>query len=520
MNHRKRILALATPLTLLLLAAPARAGDFIDTRISYTLGDDNFFKNAGEQVPDSPSIGIGDRPGYELPFDNLDLRTTGRENELHLALYKKVEGIFPGLTTEALAAVRLSLGASIGFGDDSSYIRLAYALDRARTGKHQLEVVLFPLSSDRFRIGTLWDLTWAGGDMFPRGEGISPAFKLGGTHGKFYWWGGMKMVLAEKAPTYSTDESGTVHETTDKEMLYSALGGAGVEPTEGLKLDLSGGHVQNAWNRNKTPGVEGSLVTSSGFSARIGYGKGLKVGLSADLQLVRTDIEYLEALSRKPKYDPGGGVSWRVSLEGTAFAQILEDPDVFGGTKAQWAPAAALDARMQYRYLRLNFTTIYRSLGFAVANLPGMPAYQAFSGDALVQPQLVFALAADYNFPRVALTPGAQVGLEMPAAVKTELYARDTGSTGPPTLVGTHTLLVRYTGDLVVLPEGQERLPAYYARATLRWDPSEIITLIAFVQLVYDQNTTILKLNPDLTKSRVFDEPVRLGAGFVAQARF
>jgi len=35
----------------LLTAAPARAGDFMDTRVTWTFRDDNVLADAGEQLP-------------------------------------------------------------------------------------------------------------------------------------------------------------------------------------------------------------------------------------------------------------------------------------------------------------------------------------------------------------------------------------------------------------------------------------------------------------------------------------
>lgn len=515
-SRRALILTLA-----LLLPATARAGDFIDTRISFTLGDDNFLKSAGQQIPDSPLLGIGDREGYELPFDNLDLATTGRENELHLVLYKKMAGILPGLTTEVAAAMEINmaeLGRASAFADDSSYIRLSYAIDRARTGSKYLDLVLFPLSGDRFRVGYLYDLTWGGANMFPRKRGITPALKLGANFGKVYAWAGMKAVLAQTELSESANEQGTKEETSEAETLYSALAGVGTEPVPGLSIDLSGGYVQQA--RNPVKDVAGKLVTATGFSARVAYGRGLKVGLSSDLRLLRNDPEFLEQLGQKPSYNPGGGLAWRVALEGNAIAQVLGDPDRYGATKRQWAPAAALDVRMQVNYLRMNLTAVYRSLEFSLLNTPSLTPYLGFPADAIVQPQIFTAISADYYFPKIAINPGFQAGVELPGAVKTELYATEVGSNAPPTLIGDHTMLIRSTGERVLLPEGKGRLPSFSVRLNARWYASDILTLLAFVLITYDQNTSILQLNADLTKSRIFDEPIRFGAGLTAQGRF
>ena len=518
---------LAGGLLLLLMApAQARAGDFIDTRITFTIGDDNFFKSAGQQIPDSPLFGIGDREGYELPFDNLDMATTGRENELHLVLYKKVEGILPGLITEVAAALEINLAELEArdpvlyraFSDDSSYIRLQYAIDADKSGDKYLDLVLFPLSGDRFRAGYLYDLTWGGKNLFRKRKGPTPAFKLGGNHGKFYWWGGMKFVMAPTVPDAYKREDESVKETTEWETLYGALAGVGAQPIEGLSVDLSGGYLQIA--RNPVEQVPDMIVSTSGFSARLAYGRGLEVGLSSDLRLVRNDPEYLEALSRKPIYAPGEGLSWRVAAEGTAVVQVLADQDSYGASKRQWASAAAVDFRLQHNYLRANLTGVYRSLAFTLLEMPSFPSYKAFAEDAIVDPQIFFALSADYHFPGLHLTPGVQAGVEFPAAIKTQMGAFFVGSNPSSALVGEKTVLFPSSSTPKILAEGKSRLPVYSWRLTARWYPSEILTIMAFVLFAYDSNASVLVTTPDANFKWIYDEPFRLGAGITAQARF
>ena len=76
-------------------------GDFMDTRLSWTFGDDDFLHPTGSSFPLSPSFSIGDRPQYRLFFDALNSRFAGRENLTHLVMYKKMPGFIPRLTTEA-----------------------------------------------------------------------------------------------------------------------------------------------------------------------------------------------------------------------------------------------------------------------------------------------------------------------------------------------------------------------------------------------------------------------------------
>ncbi|MCC6748805.1 MAG: hypothetical protein IT371_14190 [Deltaproteobacteria bacterium] len=511
----------------LFVAGPAWGGDFIDSRITFTIGDDNFLKRAGQQVPDSPKLGIGDREGYELSFDNLDLATSGRENQLRLVLYKKVEGILPGLFTEAAGALRIDFAelqqqdprVNKVFQDDSSYIRLMYALDPGKLGTRFVDLVLFPLSGDRFRVGYLYDLTWGGTDMFPRRKGrLSPGFKLGGNHGRFYWWGGMKFVPASTAPRESKDEQGLTITTEELETFYSALAGVGVQPIDGLSIDLSGAHIQMAENPIKD--VAGELVTATGFSARVAYGRGLKVGLSSDLRLLRNDPEFIEQLGTRPTYNPAGGVSWRVAFEANAIAQTLADPDRYGATTVQWATAGALDARLQWKYLRVNLTGVYRSLQFILLETPSFVPFQSFPKDAEVSPQIFGALSVDYHFARLGLTPGVQFGVELPAAVKTQLTAQAVGSNAPRTVIGENTIVIRANGRPDILPEGESRVPLVQSRVSLRWHASSILTLVGFAFITLDNNASVLRINPDLSKTRIFDDALRFGAGITAQARF
>src|SRR4051812_14656304 len=91
---------------LLLCSGVAHAWDFVDTRLNFTLTDENLLVKPGETNPNVPGLRI-DRPNQFgiLFFDNYDTRFTGYENLTHLVLYKKVEkGRF---VAEAALAIRM-----------------------------------------------------------------------------------------------------------------------------------------------------------------------------------------------------------------------------------------------------------------------------------------------------------------------------------------------------------------------------------------------------------------------------
>jgi hypothetical protein len=137
------------------------AGGFMDTRLTWTFGDDDFLHKTGEIIPLSPTFSVGERPQYRLFFDNLNSRFTGRENVTHLVMYKKLPGFIDGLTTEAALVVRLDLGQlatqsgnlNSALYDTGSYLRMFY-----QTGSNEktgLGLTFFPLDTDRFRLGYL-----------------------------------------------------------------------------------------------------------------------------------------------------------------------------------------------------------------------------------------------------------------------------------------------------------------------------------------------------------------------------
>ena len=84
----------------------------MDTRLTWTFGDDDFLHKTGELIPLSPTFGIGDRPQYRLFFDNLNSRFSGRENLTHLVMYKKMPAFIDKLTTEAALVLRFDLARS------------------------------------------------------------------------------------------------------------------------------------------------------------------------------------------------------------------------------------------------------------------------------------------------------------------------------------------------------------------------------------------------------------------------
>lgn len=517
MRSLRTVLLLAAAIIVAAASTEARAKEnFVDTRLTFTFGDDNFLADAGETMVDSPRAGFGDRPGYNLFFDNLDTQFTGRENILHLVLYKKMPGFIPGLTTEAAAVVRadFSDANNIRFIDDGTYLRLVYNLSRGRRkNAPELDVTMFPISTDRFRVGYLYTLTWGGAAIFPGAiDNLTPGVKFA-----FRWAGGYAFAGMKTARILTNPPPGGGEESRGREAetFYGGLAGFGLNLPARIKVEASGGYFMMGENPNN--GVEGELVQTFGTSARISHHKGMPVGISTDLKLYRTDAEFLESIGEKEPYKEGA-FSYQLTLEGTYVGQVLEDPQNFGSTTVQWGYAGALSAKMKWDYLRAHLTTFVRSVEFILLNVPSFVPYQALDPQVDAKPELFIAAGADWYFKKRRLTVGGMFGsILVPARVETTLRA-DTG--GQPVYLGKRTLIIRDEGNFSILKEGDDPAPILAAKATVRWDLSKMFTLFAVGLIQYDRNFTNLTTLANGTAQLTTEEPWRVGAMVYAQARY
>src|SRR5262249_11004063 len=146
----------------------------------------------GLAYPLSQSFNISERPQYRLFFDNLNSRYAGRENLTHLGLYKKMPGFIKNLDTEASLTLRFDLSQlgsqtnnlNQSIYDAGSFIRLFYHTDGNPEGKVGLGLTLWPIDTDRFRLGYLYTNSWGGSasyinqSIFPGIQGSAPGAKL------------------------------------------------------------------------------------------------------------------------------------------------------------------------------------------------------------------------------------------------------------------------------------------------------------------------------------------------------
>jgi hypothetical protein len=527
------------------LSANAYAGDFVDTRLNFTLTDENVLVKPGETNPSVPGLRISQPNQFGiLFFDNYDTRYTGYENLTHIVLYKKFER--PHWTAEAALALRLLQFSDINLStlDDSSYVRVAYYFDKTRAKVDNISLTAFPMSADRMRLGYSYRLSWGGSPIFfkfnpdlpasatpPVNSAPAPGARLQYTNEMVTAWAGFKTsVLLNKNPSIS-----------DLSVIYGVLGGVGVDVLRNhLRLDLNGGYFYRGNNPNFYPTQQvgpGMCATSTGTcsypdypvwtagaSFQISVWDGLPPSLSADYALFRNDPTSATRYFTKPVYRPG--FTWLAQSEVTYTGTAVQDFDNPGSTKLQNGYAGDVNLRAQYGHFRFKLDVSMRSLEFMLINQPSLVPYTSLPNGSDIQPDIFAAVGFDYNFPSIGLTLGPTVGVDRPANVTPpKAQAQLCGNTGGA-LCTPATIVVRSEGDYSILPVVDATGAHVYAapvvagKLVARLDFLEYFATILDVYYDYDPNQTHLTKAADGTEVRDFNHPNVLGFNLTLQARF
>ncbi len=510
--------------------APTRIGDFMDTRLAWTFGDDDVLHQTGQAYPLSPDANIGDRSQYRLFFDNLNSRFNGRENLTHLVLYKKMPGFIPNLDTEAALVLRFdlaSLASNSGnlnqaIYDAGSFIRIFYHTshsDEPEATPTGIGLTFWPIDTDRFRLGYLYDISWGGTNasinqsIFPRIVGSSPGAKLSFESPRFNAYVGFKTAEIVQVQQTLTPGTSDVESVNVGQSNYGLLTGLGGDLHQMFHMDGAFGYFTQG--KFDLPDVEGKPVYTFGGSARaVVHTKGMPIGQSVDFLLYRNDPNKPQQIFLPEVYRPGA-VDWNISFEGDLLAQNLKNFDVAGATKLQPAFAAALQGNLKAGYFRASLSGIYRDLNYVVRSQPGFIPFETIPKDAIVNSEIFVAGSADYYFAGPRLTPGLALGVQLPATFESK-------SVNLGSAPIARTVVVRSQGNIAILPLNTDAKPIIQARLSLKWDLSPILSAIGWIQYVYDNNGTFVERDPTegTVALRTFISPSFLGLGTSVQARF
>lgn len=505
--------------------------DFIDTRLTFSVGDDDVLHATGETVPLSPNVSFGDRRRYRLFFDNLNSVFAGRENLTHLVLYSKMPGFIDNLDTEASMVLRFDLGnLASGSGnlnaslyDSGSFIRLFYHFDDdTKKQDYGLGLTMFPIDTDRMRLGWLYDISWGGTNarinqsIFPRIQGSSPGFKLQFQHPIFYLYGGMKTAQIVQVEEILTPGTSEVEVIRVGETNYGGLFGGGVKITDYANIDVGGGYFQQG--KFDLPDVLGEDVFTFGVSTRASiHDAESGTSQSIDFALYRNDPMAEDRLLAPTIDQKDRDFAWTVSAEFTNLWQNLKDFDVPGQTKLQQARAAALQLVLKPGDFAASLTGIYRDLPYVLRNVPSFVPFETLPGEDEAEVGDEFFVAANvaYYFEGPRLTPSFGGGLQFPATFKTSTVDAADNTIG-------RTVVIRQQGDVSILPVDRDSVPIFQARVSLKWDISKILSAVAWAQYSRDNNGTFVERDPNegTVALRSFVSPDFLGFGGAAQARF
>jgi hypothetical protein len=508
----------------------AHAGDFVDTRLNFTLTNENVLVKPGETNPSVPGwhIGMPSRLGI-LFFENYDTRYSGYENLSHLVLYKKKE--FGQNEAEGAFVLRILEISDLTnqIIDDGSYIKLTHYMTADRRNNANISATLFPLSGDRMRLGYSYRLSWGGSPVFfkpnpdnPTGSTGSnsnpvPAGKVQFATDRFYVYVGAKTsVFLNPA-------------TNEQEAHAGGLFGAGVDIVPALRLEANGGYFDRGGNPKEE--VLGAAVRMAGASARLTYHRGMPVGISSDYLLYKNDPTSV-AFWFMPEAYPGG-LSYLASGSFNYLAQTLQDADHAASTRWQGALAGDLLLRVKYNYTRLSLTFMYRSLAYILNNVPSFVPFQDFPAAAQTGGELFAAAGASQYLPRARVTLGGNVGVQRPATFKAPQLPPELAGNNPVSLTQSATMVVRQEGDISLLPPGKTEVPIFALKAFARLDFLESFAAILDVYYVHDANQAKLCRSFDGSTCapadaptqnsefvRTFIKPDQLGFNITLQARF
>lgn len=495
--------------------------DFIDTRVTFALANVNVLAGPGERSTPTSGYRIGIDPNFNLFLENVNTRFSGYETLSQLVLYKKLPGFWPKWETEVALAARISANTDTGqlsFFDSGTYLRVIRKLGE---GKEEdvgsIDLTAFPVSSDRFRLGYTYLISWGGTTIFPGklagriSEGAVPGARLRwrAPGGDAYAFLGFKtaLILSREAGVRAGEQVPN----------YGLLGGAGTTFAKSLIVEANGGIFQKG--TQERPGLEGNRIVAFGGSGRVTYYQGSPPSSSADYKLYRNDPSAPDNYDLFRPYKPG--VGWYASLEGTVLAQNLEDADSFASEKLVPAFAAGLVGSYKRDELLLRFDGFYQSADFILFDVPGFVPFQATPSVSSTTGELFAALSASYWLASVNMMPLISVGVKVPATYQGAVLATQGNTVGGAAPGEVRTQIIVDNRTRVVLPPLTDATPiiGLLLKLPLYLSTSTALSFETRVE-INDNQPRLAQDNERGEITYLFDEPTRLSLALVLQSKW
>jgi hypothetical protein len=471
------------------------AGGFMDTRLAFTVTNENVLAKPGETTPSSPGWRFGTPSSLGvLFFDSYDTRYSGFETLSHATVYRQYTS--GHIQAEGALVLRIDdfSESHIGLSDDGSYIAVSDWKDPSHKDPTRISLTAFPVSSDRFRLGYSYRLSWGGNPEYSRATSSVPGFKL--------------QVDLPAAYAFVGAKSAVVVDPRDGQAksALAALGGFGIDPLPMLRLEVNGGYFDRGYN--ELADVQRSKVRLFGASVQASIHRGMPLRSSIDYRLYKFNGESVSDLFAPERYP--GGLAWLAQSEFTVLGQTLKDPEVDGGTGTQRGMAADLNVRVKIDRVRLRLDLSYRDLAFVLHSAPSLPAYEQFRPGDTTTADAFAAVGIDHNWGDW-LTLGLIGGVEKPATLTSPQ-----GIPGTPTDMGPATAVIRSNNVdtlVAVLPAGKEIATQIAVKATAKFDFAKLFS--ALVELFYSHDG-----NQTRSLAPVAGELHQIGVNATLQARF
>lgn len=476
---------------------------FFDTRLAFTLTNENVLVKPGETIPSVPGWRFGQPSSLGvLFFDNYDTRYSGYETMSHAVMYRKFhKGHFDADAAFVMRINELS-EKNISLSDDGSYISISNWKDPTHKDPTRISLVAFPVSADRFRLGYSYRLSWGGNPEYGRTNSATPGVKLQYDTEKTYAFAGAKSAVVLD------------RRTAEQRSALAFLAGGGVDVTPMIRIEADGGYFDRGYN--ELVDVNTEKVQLFGASAQISIHKDMPLSSSVDYKLYKFNNERVAGLFNPVTYP--GGLSWMVSAEGEVLGQTLKDPDKTGTTKIQVGKAGDMNVRVMMDRVRLRLDLSYRDLAYILHSVPSLPTYEDFPGAYKVTPDFFAAIGADRNWNDF-LTLGLVVGVDKPATLTSPNGIPGQGGTS-----GTSTAVFRNNNIdtlVTILPQGKDVVPQFAVKQTTKLDFGEVFTALLEIYYSYDGNTTrYTRSGPESPFEFTFGNFNQLGVNASLLARF
>lgn len=475
------------------------ASGFMDTRLAFTLTNENLLVKPGETIPSVPGWRFGTPSSLGvLFFDNYDTRYSGFETLSHAVMYREYSR--GHLQAEGALVLRIDDLAEtrIGLSDDGSYVTISNWKDPTHRDPTRISLTVFPVGADRFRLGYSYRLSWGGSPEYRQSDS-KPGIKLQYEGPSGYVFAGAKSGVIDD-PRIGAQRS-----------ALAALAGAGFDATSMLRLEANAGYFDRGYN--PAPGAPREKVRLYGASVQASIHHGMPVGSSLDYRLYKFNGESVSGLFAPERYP--GGVSWLAQSELTLLSQTLADGM---GTATQRGMAGDLNVRMKIERFRLRLDASYRDLAFVLHSEPSLPAYQVFPAGSTTQADYFAALGVDHNWGDW-LTLGVIGGFERPASL--------TSPSGlPDAPEGSTTAVVRSNNvDTLVTyqPPGEGAADQIAVKGTAKLDFAKIFSVL--VEVFYSRDANQVRYRPTCAEAGCpvtseFAPFHQLGLNATLQARF